>query len=151
MVQLRTRLPRASCGCVINILSFSVVRALLYYLYFDSDSCSCSSNRISCALNGPSRETILNREDTPPVIIPNVISFSYSLTGLMEKKTLEVPDKLKEENKQEFTRNDKYYASESGNNPTTTVEIHYPRHTRILNHKRISKYRKDTIRKPLGP
>jgi hypothetical protein len=101
-------------------------KSFSHYLYFDSDSCSCSSNRISCALIVLSRETILNREDTPPVIIPNAISFSYSLTGLMEKKTLEIPDKLKEENKQEFTRNDKYYASESGNKPTTTVGYPLP-------------------------
>jgi hypothetical protein len=45
----------------------------------------------------------------------------------MEKKTLEIPDKLKEENKQEFTRNDKYYASESGNNPTTRFGYPQPK------------------------
>jgi hypothetical protein len=45
----------------------------------------------------------------------------------MEKKTLDTPDKLKEENKQEFTRNDKYYASESGNNPTTIFGYPLPK------------------------
>jgi hypothetical protein len=77
---------------------------------------------------------------TPPVVIPNIIFFSHSLTGLTEKKTLEIPDKLKEANELEFACNDKYYASESGNNPTTAT-FGYPLPQGIHEFSTIREYR----------
>lgn len=62
----------------------------------------------------PEVNSSLQQEQQPqtlPVLTPTVTTFCYSiiLTGFMEKKILEIPGKLKEENEQEFTRYDKYY------------------------------------------
>jgi hypothetical protein len=67
------------------------------------------------------------QQQQPPLLIPNIIFFSDSLTELTQKKILDIPDNLKEVYELEFTRNDKYYAPESGNDPTTAFRYPLPK------------------------